>query len=406
MIFMALDANGKVLPKGITWKADKKLYMARFTFQGQSYTFYEKTLAAAKKTLENKKYEVEHGIQGKADKLTLNGWYEIWFHDYKLPLLRETSLESYERMYRNHIKESIGSKKLSQIKPLHIQQLYNSMLSEGLKAGTINNIAAMLYNIFKIAVSNELIPRNPCESATRPKNQKKEQRVLSIEEENTLLQYLKNDKWKMIEPLIVVLLKTGMRSGEAFGLTWDDVNFSTKEISINKALVYVKDRTTGKHTFKFQPPKTEAGNRVIPMQPEVEAALKRQSLFQKKMKLYIGSEWKPTSGFENMVFTSHQGVPWHKSDIRTYLNTIVKNINSQEQELAAKENREPVIMEHVHTHTFRHTFATRCSEAGVSPKAVQYLLGHADIGLTMNLYTHITKEQAFSEIKKLNGTYN
>ena len=74
---MAKDPKtGKELPKGISWKADKQLYMARFTHQGQSYTFYDKDLKAIKKTLSEKRYEVEHGLQGKADKISLNKWYQ------------------------------------------------------------------------------------------------------------------------------------------------------------------------------------------------------------------------------------------------------------------------------------------------------------------------------------------
>ena len=82
---MALDKTGKPLPKGITWRENKQIYMIRFSFQGTAFTFYEKTLKDAKKTLAEKRYQVEHGELGKADKVSLNAWYETWLTTYKIP---------------------------------------------------------------------------------------------------------------------------------------------------------------------------------------------------------------------------------------------------------------------------------------------------------------------------------
>ena len=404
---MAKDPKtGKELPKGISWKADKETYMARFTYQGQSYTFYNKDLKALKKTLADKKYEVQHGLQGKADRISLNKWYETWLNQYKIPNIKETSVHTYKHMYSCYIESTLGSKQLSQVKPVHIQKVYNDLLERGLSAKSISNIQGMLYDIFETACRNDLIIKNPCKGVARPKVEQPDRRVLSIEEQHTLVSYLKRDKFKPYEPLIITLLGTGMRIGEVLGLTWDDIDFKNEQISVNKTLVYVKDLNTGKYMFKYQTPKTKNSVRTIPMLSDVKKALKHQSICQKRLRLYMGDEWQPLKDFEGIVFPSFKGRPHQESEIRNFLINIVAQINADEKRLAEKENREPVVMGHVHPHALRHTFATRCFECDIPPKTVQHLLGHSSVQMTMDLYTHITEQKKQEDMKKLEGLFS
>lgn len=404
---MAKDPRtGRELPKGITWREDKQTFMARFTYQGQSYTFYNKDLKAIKKTLSEKRYEVEHGLQGKADKISLNTWYETWLNEYKIPNIKETSVHTYKQMYSCYIKPALGNKHLSQVKPVHIQKVYNELLENGLSAKSVSNIQGMLYDIFERACCNDLIIKNPCKGIDRPKVEQPDRRVLSVEEQYTLTSYLKKDKFKPNEPLVLTLLGTGMRIGEALGLTWDDIDFKNEQISVNKTLVYVKDLKTGKYMFKYQTPKTKNSIRTIPMLSNVKNALKHQSTSQKRLRLYMGGEWQPLEGFENVVFTSLKGRPHQESEIRKFLIKIVAEINKDEKALAEKENREPVIMEHVYPHALRHTFATRCFEQDMPPKTVQHLLGHATLQMTMDLYVHLTEQKKIADMQKLEGLFN
>jgi len=406
MIFMKDPKTGKELPKGISWKKDKQLYMARFTHQGQSYTFYDKDLRSIKKTLADKKYEIQHGLEGKADKISLDKWYGIWMQDYKVPNVKETTVHTYKQMYSCYIEPTLGGKYLSQVKPVHIQKVYNDLLERGLSAKSISNIQGMLYDIFETACRNDVILKNPCKGITRPKVEQTNRRVLSVEEQHTLVSYLKKDKFKPYEPLIVTLLGTGLRIGEALGLTWDDIDFKNEQIAVNKTLVYVKDLKTDKYVFKFQTPKTKNSLRTIPMLSDVKRALKHQKICQNRLRLYMGNEWQPLKGFEDIVFTSLKGRPYQECDIRHFLINIVAEINADEQALAEKENREPVIMEHVHPHALRHTFATRCFERDIPPKTVQHLLGHASARMTLDLYTHVSEQKKLEDMKKLEGLFS
>lgn len=403
---MAKDLNGKELPKGITWREDKQTYMARFSYQGKSHTFYGKDLKKLTKKLNDKRYEAEHGIAGSAEKLTLDRWYQIWLEDYKIPNIKETSVNTYKQTYSCYIQKELGSKYLKQIKPVHIQKMYNALTERGIAPKTINDIQAMLHNIFETAIANDLIIKNPCNGIARPAKEKQKVDALSVSEQNTFLHYLDKDKWKQYKPLVVTLLGTGMRIGECLGLTWNDIDFENREIYINRTLVYVKDLNTDKYMFKFQSPKTENSKRIIPMLNDVVSALKQQSKNQKRLRLYMGAEWQPLQSFENMVFTSPKGTPCQKSEIRKHLVRIVAEINADEKVLAEQEQREPVMMKHIKPHMFRHTFATRCFENDMPPKTVQHILGHSNISMTMNLYTHISEDKKKADMKKLEGMFS
>lgn len=404
---MALDKDGKKkLPKGITWRENKQIYMIRFSFQGISYTFYEKTLKDAKKTLADKRYEIEHGLQGKGDKITLNSWYLSWFEQYKVPNIKETSANNYKNLYSCYVKSPLGGKQLSKIRPVHIQAVYNEMLEKGLSVGTISSVNTLLYNIFETACKNDLLIKNPCQGVVLPSAPKAERRVLTVDEQSKLLYYMAKDEWVEFEPLIRLLLGTGLRVGEALGLTWDCVDLQRKEIVIKKTLAYVKDLKTGKSSFKFQPPKSNAGLRTLPLVSEVADALQRQRKAQMLLRLAEGTHWRALEGFELMVFTTSVGTPLQESRVRKILNQVSAKINEDEQTRATKEGREPVVFEHIYPHCLRHTFATRAFENSLPPKSVQAFLGHSTMALTMDLYTHTSEQKKREDMDKLEGVFN
>ena len=217
-----------------------------------------------------------------------------------------------------------------------------------------------------------------------PKTKTKQIRVLTVKEQREVLEHAKE---RIHENLIQVALGTGMRGGELLGLTWDDVDFRKREISVNKTLVYIKDKETKKYVFKYQTPKTKNSIRTIPMQDSVYKALKRQWIQLKEMQL-SASEWQPLEGFENLVFVGKNGKPITEHTFQVTLDWIEKSINKERKK-----------------HALRHTFATRCFEAGIDAKVVQGFLGHYSIAITLDLYTHVTDDKAKSEMDKLQNLY-
>lgn len=392
--------NNSKLPKGITLRKDG-LYMGRFNYQNETYTIYDKNLKKLEKRLSELRYEVEHGLKGKADNLKLDTLFEIWLYDYKSKTIRESTMMRYTDQYNLYIKKKLGLKRVSQIKPIMLQRHFNQMAADDYSTKTIADTYNILHSILSLGLQNNIILRNPCDGVILPKTKEKERRVLTIDEQKEVLEHAKG---RICEPLVRVALGTGMRAGELQGLTWEDVDFHKREINITKTLVYVRDRNSGKYYFKFQSPKTKSGIRTIPMQEDVYQALKRQRVQLKEMQLHA-KNWNPEIGFENLVFVNVSGRPRQGADFRNDLERIEKAINKDRMKQAKEQKKAYEPIKHFSPHTLRHSFSTRCFEVGIDAKTVQNYLGHSSYAITMDLYTHVTNDKAKTEMKKLEQLY-
>lgn len=398
---MALDKNGKELPKGITWLPKKGLYMGRFQYEGQSYAVYTKTLKEAKKKLADQKYEAEHGLSGKADRITLNEWFDTWLKTYKTGKVKNTTIGTYTALYDRFVREPLGGRYLAKIRTVEIQRLYNEIIDKGLSPKYLKTLHNTLSNVFKMAVNNDLIAKNPCTQTIRPTIDTPERRVLTASEQSRLLSFIRQEKYKNIEPAITVLLGTGLRIGELLGMKWEDLDLESgeKTLTVRRTLVRTTNKETQEKRFTFQEPKTASGTRTIPLQESVVKALRRQKINQAHHKL--SGRWNPPTGFEGLVFSGKKGQPQWRSCIAGSLDKIITAMNEGEKELAIKEHRPPVIMEHINLHACRHSFATRCLEAGIAPKIVQSWLGHSSIEITLDLYSHVNQDVSFENMRRL-----
>jgi len=217
---------------------------------------------------------------------------------------------------------------------------------------------------------------------------------------------MEKDRRQSYAPLITVMLATGLRLGEALALTWDCVDFESRELVVEKTLVYVKDISTSSFMFKFSYPKSEAGKRTISLVKEAVEALHRQRVAQMRLRLSMGPRWKNVEGFESLVFTTSQGTPLQESAIRKMLVKVVAEINAEEAARAQKEGREPLVFEHIHPKTLRHSFTTKATERGMEPKTLQRIMGHSKLELTMNLYVHSTVEKKQEDMNLLAGVFS
>lgn len=397
---MGKDLQGKQLPKGIMQRPNGT-YRARFKYKGEKYTLDNANLKELIEQLEELKYEVKHGIRGKGDNLTLDSWFDVWLYTHKKKKIKESTLVRYDSCYKNYVQKKLGKKKLVDFKPILLEHLFQDMADDDYSTKTIRDIYNILGAMFKYAVHNRIISFNPCDGVELPKTKKKPIRVLTLNEQRDVLRYAEG---RFYENLIVTALGTGMRPGELLGLLEDDLNFKKREITINKTLVYIKDLSTGKYVFKYQTPKTESGERVIPMQESVYKVLRRQRILKREIQL-SSDKWEPLNGFENLVFVTKNGKPVSQRSFQSALDWIVKAINKDRKKQAEKDKTDFIPMEHIYPHALRHTFATRCFEAGIAPKTVQKYLGHSSIAITLDIYTHVTKDKAKEDMNKLEEFY-
>lgn len=329
--------------------------------------------------------------------LTLDQWYLIWLKHYKVGHVKPSTLQNYSSIYRNQIKNQIGSMRLCQIHSMHIQQMYNDLSARGISSKYQHCIHAILSNMFDIAMQNDLIVKNPCHNVRTKPLQRKNERFLSIEEHQMLMDILLRQEWDSVSSPIIALLGTGMRIGELLGLTWDNINFQTGHIHIEKTLVYLWDSDIQGYAFSFQSPKTCQSKRSIPMSQTIVKAFMKQK--EKVLNLKGDTDkWNPLPGFENLVFPNSHGRPQQRRDIQHLLDRIINTLN---QQAATSPQNTSYYIEHIHPHTLRHSFATRCFEAGIQPKVVQTLLGHSSIQVTMDLYTHVSFEKCRKDMEKL-----
>lgn len=394
------DLKGKALPDGIIQRSNGS-YRGRFQYKGEIYTRDNTDLKKLIQEMEDLRYEVKHGIKGKGDNITLNAWFDIWLNTHKKRSIKESTQIRYDDFYRRYIEKQIGKYRVADFTPILIERLLQSMADKDFSTKTIHDVYNILNAMFKYAVHNRIISFNPCAGVEVPKTKKKDIRVLTVEEQREVIEQAKG---RLHSNMIEVALGTGLRSGELRGLTWSDIDFRKREISINKTLVYIKDMETKKYVFKYQTPKTKNSIRTIPMQESVYKALKRQKIQLKEMQLMC-EEWKNLEGFEHLVFLGKNEKPISERAFQVTLDGIEKAIN-KERECIAKKNKtsfEPI--PHFYPHALRHTFATRCFEAGIEAKVVQGFLGHYSIAITLDLYTHVTDDKAKSEMDKLQNLY-
>lgn len=215
---MAVDKNGKPLPKGVSPRADGR-YMGRFTYAGERYTLYDDdNPKRLKKAMDDMRYELEHGLYGSCKNITLDKWFDEYIKTYKEPILKESTVNHYRLYYRLYIQPDMGKKYIKDIKGIHVQKLYNELAKRGMKSNTIKKIANILHSTLKQAVRDDLLLKNPCEAADIPKTEQKERRVLTAKEQREFIDFVSDSaKWQRYYPLFIMAFGTGMRIGDADG---------------------------------------------------------------------------------------------------------------------------------------------------------------------------------------------
>lgn len=385
---MGKDLKGKELGKGISQRADGN-YMARYVDRYKKrHTFYGRDLKTLRRKLEKARYESEQGMLLSGDNITLSEWFEEFLKLYKEGKVKETTLFRIRQTYSPCRKNVVGMMRLQEIRAIHIQQLINELDEMGFTYGTINLLRSLLNDMFKKAVGNGYMLVNPCEAVVMPRKVTLEARFLTEQEQEMFLDVAKEYSHYDI---FCANLSFGGRIGEVLGLKWSDIDFDNKTIHIQRTLHYAKVTEEESCHFFFTSPKTESSNRCIPLLPETEAILKRVRKKQLRNKMLHASQWKNEPPFDDMVFTTQQGVPIRYGDVNRTIKSVVLKANLQEEELAKFEKREPFVLKPFSPHCFRHTFVTRCKMNGVPYETIQPYVGHSDKETTA-YYDHNKKD--------------
>lgn len=331
------------------------------TYNGKRYEAYGKTEKEAYKKLAAKIEKAKRGENVIGENMTVNTWYEIWEKTYKESKgLTKKSLATYTQKYENHIKPSIGHLKMKDVNTVHLQEILNRQA--GMSESHVKKVSMVLKAIFKRARQNRIIVYDPAESLELPKFTVHKRRAITKEERELILKTAETHRAGL---WVLTLLYTGMRPGETAALTWDNVNIKKKEITVSEA------KESGNRNIKE--PKTEAGIRVIPIRKElldVLAPAKRNA--------------KGT-----FVFTNTKGKMLDDSSMYGMWKNFVRHMNiNAGAKMYRNEIIEPKVADDLTAYCLRHTFATDMQDAGVPINIVKEMMGHDDITVTANTYTH------------------
>jgi len=385
---MGKDIKGKELGTGIIQRKDGR-YIGRFNNRfGRRIEVKSRVLKELKVLLNAAIYEDANKLNREDEHMTLDEWFESWLKNYKNQTICESTKMRYISIYENHISPSIGKKKMVEITQIKILEILNDLEQKGYRYETRNKIRILLQDMFDKAMINEIVSKNPAKRIKVGIKEESEPRVLTPEEQAN---FFECSKGSFYDNLFTVAISTGLRPGEVCGLTLEDIDFDAMLIDVNKTLVYQKFENDEKKMFHYDPPKTKSSKRQIPINQKCALALKKQ-IMQKNV--IMGKRTaKPVKEFEKLLFTTKLGTPINAEVYGGAVKKIIDEINTLRDELE--------YMDYFSPHCFRHSFATRCFEAGVKPKTVQKYLGHASLQMTMDLYTHVLIEHAHEEMNKL-----
>jgi integrase len=297
-----------------------------------------------------------------------------------LPAIEHTikpgTFESYRRNIRVHIEtRPIGRVELQKVDARHLNAFYAQMLAgdethRKLSARSVSYIATILHRAFRDAIRWQAIVRNPADAADPPKSQTKpEMHIWSAAELGEFLAGISDDR---LSGAWWLLATTGMRRGEVLGLRWADIDLANGLLRITRTLITTEARRKGEPGMSWGTPKTAKGRRSVALDDTTVAALKAHRSRQLEERLSLGASY----GDQDLVVCLADGTPLHPKTLSYYFTRHARLLG----------------LPTIRLHDLRHTHATLALRAGVHPRVVQERLGHANVGITLDTYSHVDLE--------------
>lgn len=340
-VYLGEDANGKRKNHNETFKGSKKDAQRRLT-----------------QVLREK----DSGVYVQSSAITLNEFLDKWIGECAVFKIRARTLNGYESLLRCHVREKIGSKRLSDVQILEVQKLYNEMNKANFSPKTIRHVHNVLSSALRQAVKWKMLMQNPCDFCDLPRQIRTEMKCFTPDETKLFLEVAKSDKFYA---LFYLAVETGMRPEEYLGLQWKDINFEQRSLSVQRAVVEVKGGG-----FIFDELKTSRSRRSIPLSSSLLNVLKVHRRNQLEERLKLGASYQ----YFDTVFASEVGTPiMHRNLLRRHFKPLLSKAKLPD----------------IRLYDLRHTTATLLLSAGLNPKIVSERLGHASIVLTLDTYSHV-----------------
>lgn len=312
------------------------------------------------------------GLVFDAGAMTVGEYLDRWMGDVE-GTVRESTHQRYGYAVGPHLKPALGGIKLKDLNPAQVRWFYRDRLDSGLSPASVHKLHVVLHKALKAAVADGLIPRNVAAGLKLPRLSREQIDPLDRDEARRLLDAARGDG---LEALYVLALNTGMRQGELLALKWDDLDLEAGTLRVRRTLT-----KTGK-AYATGEPKTRNSRRVIRLTAAAVEALRAHLSRQLEEMERMGSLYCPGG----LVFATEAGTLINPSNLR---NRSLKPL------LKAAGLRT------VRFHDFRHTCATLLLSKNVNPKIVSEMLGHANIAITLDTYSHVLPDMQESAVRAL-----
>lgn len=345
------------------------------TWEGRRYEVRGKTEEEACQKLAELVAALERGELALSGDTSVDRWYLQWKATYKDAAgLTPKSLGLYDEKYRGYISPAVGQMRLREVRDLHLQTILNGQ--SGRSYSHVSKLRMVMQELFRQARRSRLIVHDPAEGLLLPDNVRRGHRAITEEERKHILalaQEHPSGLW------VLTILYSGLRPGETAALLWQDIDFERNEIRVTKAV------ESGSRLIK--PPKTQAGVRDVPMRQELRNLL-----------------WQAKGAPEEPVFPNARGEISGPTSLRrrwtSFAQALDLRMGAQVVEGCVVQH---ALAEDLTPYCLRHTFCTDLQRAGVPINVAKELMGHANISVTANIYTHRDATVLHANMAKLDG---
>lgn len=346
--------------EGSIYQRQDGRWVAAITVQGKQVTKYCKTKRECQEWIKQQQALLDNGVDLIAAQVTVATFLDEWLVAHSASV-RDSTIIQYRQIVNQHIKPTLGSIKLKDLRPDQIQRLYNQKLSSRVSNRSVQLIHGVLHCALNYALRQGLLGRNPSDPVEKPRQRRPEIKTLNDQQARAFLLASRTSRHAT---LYYVAITTGLRQGELLGLKWSDLDWGKKQVYVQRQVKRIP-----KQGIQFLEPKTHTGRRIIELGSATIAHL-REHLKQQALERQIaGERWQE----HDLIFPSTTGTPMDCHNLLKDFKELLRQCNLPE----------------IRFHDLRHTAATLMLQQNVHPKVVQERLGHADISLTLNTYSHV-----------------
>ncbi len=358
---MARTKSKRANGEGSVWQRSDGRWVGAISLPGgKRKSFYAVTRREVQQKLVRAQNDAHTGLPIIGEKQTLAQFLDRWLSESVKATVRPRTYSSYSDLVRLHIKPALGKTPLARVTPQQIQSLLNSKLEQKLSPSTVKYIHAVLRRALGQALKWGLVSRNAAALVDPPRVRREEVNVMNPEQARGFLDSIKGHR---LEALYSVALAVGLRQGEALGLRWDDVDLESGQVEVRKQL----QRLDGE--FRLVEPKTSKSRRTVDLPGFAIDTLRHHRVRQIEERLAAGADWEEWG----LVFTTQRGTPLD-----------AKNVTHRFQEFLSRND-----LPRMRFHDLRHACASLLLAQGEQARVVMEILGHSQISMTMNTYSHV-----------------